>query len=477
MALPECSLSTGDTTWIILATAFCLMMGPALAFFEAGMLRAKHSLSIITQVFAGTCMLSCLWLLVGYSFAFGTTFGGIIGGFDHVLWLNVPYDKCGPHSSNIPAALHALFQMMFATITPLIMTGSYAERLRWEAFLIFTLLWEILVYYPAVHWVWGGGFLAQWGVLDYAGGIVVHTSAGAGALAIALFLGPRADFLQYMGEAPPSNVPLAGVGTALLWMGWFGFNGGSAMHAGNLAVSAVVSTHVAACVSCVVWLVLSMWNHRPAATAMFNGILAGLAGITPASGFVSTQATIVIGLLCGLLAYYGSQISKKRFHIDDALDVHWIHGATGSLGSILLGVFGRRAGDGVSDYELHFHSSPWQIFIQTVGVGIVGCYSFAVTWTILSAMKARMGPLAHDEDAQEAGLDWVDHGEVAYCRLNVLREIRTTHPEAISHINGIAIPSEDDYMKHDTGKHPGGAGLVIRPNASRGVGEGYQSAL
>ncbi|KAJ1470774.1 hypothetical protein T484DRAFT_1917241 [Baffinella frigidus] len=259
---------------------------------------------------------------------------------------------------------------------------------------------------------------------------------------------------------------------------------------------------VAACVSCVVWLVLSMWNHRPAATAMFNGILAGLAGITPASGFVitlsdfffyyvghtpagilaglagitpasgfvSTQATIVIGLLCGLLAYYGSQISKKRFHIDDALDV--------------------------SDYELHFHSSPWQIFIQTVGVGIVGCYSFAVTWTILSAMKtrtrplahdadapeagfawarmgplahdedaqeagldwARMGPLAHDEDAQEAGLDWVDHGtplhptpkdlgEVAYCRLNVLREIRTTHPEAISHINGIAIPSEDDYMK------------------------------
>mmetsp|Transcript_31488 Transcript_31488/g.74843 ORF Transcript_31488/g.74843 Transcript_31488/m.74843 type:complete len:196 (-) Transcript_31488:12-599(-) len=195
MALPECSLSTGDTTWIILATAFCLMMGPALAFFEAGMLRAKHSLSIITQVFAGTCMLSCLWLLVGYSFAFGTTFGGIIGGFDHVLWLNVPYDKCGPHSSNIPAALHALFQMMFATITPLIMTGSYAERLRWEAFLIFTLLWEILVYYPAVHWVWGGGFLAQWGVLDYAGGIVVHTSAGAGALAIALFLGPRADFL------------------------------------------------------------------------------------------------------------------------------------------------------------------------------------------------------------------------------------------------------------------------------------------
>jgi len=274
------------------------------------MLRAKHSLSIISQVFVGNCVLSVMWLFFGYSLSFGPSILGLIGAPTHLLWLDVPYDKCGPHARTIPSALFALFQMMFAAITPLLMTGSFAERLRFNCFVIFTILWEILIYYPVCHWLWGGGFLQKMGVMDFAGGIVIHTSAGVGALVVAIYLGRRKDFYAYLGECPPSNLPLAASGAALLWTSWMGFNGGSSFEAGNLAVSAVVSTHIAGCCSAVVWLGLSMYHHRPAATSIINGVLSGLAGITPASGIVDTQATIIIGLACGLLSYYGVQFSK-----------------------------------------------------------------------------------------------------------------------------------------------------------------------
>lgn len=450
----QCNLDTGDTTWLLVSTVLVLGMCPALAFFEAGMLRSKNTLSIITQVFVGNTILSVMWLFFGYSLVFGTSIFGIIGGLDHILWINVPYDKCGRFAANVPAALHALFHMMFASITPLLMTGAYAERLRFDAFIIFTVAWEILVYYPVTHWVWGGGFLAQFGVIDFAGGIVIHTSAGAGALVAAIYLGRRRDFFDYMGECPPSNLPLAATGAALLWMGWFGFNGGSALAAGNLALSAVVSTHVGGCCSALVWLLLSMRHDRPASTGIFNGVLAGLAGITPASGFVGTQATIVIGLFCGVVSYYGVFISKGRFHIDDALDVHWVHGATGVVGSILLGIFGTHASDGVTGYEVHFRGTFEQTAIQTIGVAVVALYAGLVTVSILFVMQSYMGQLSHDDEKQHMGLDWVDHGEVAYHRLNVLSNEISMHGVGGAN-ESFAMPTEDEYRrhKHDVVEH------------------------
>eukprot|EP00283_Hemiselmis_rufescens_P010310 CAMPEP_0173419392 /NCGR_PEP_ID=MMETSP1357-20121228/1251_1 /TAXON_ID=77926 /ORGANISM="Hemiselmis rufescens, Strain PCC563" /LENGTH=438 /DNA_ID=CAMNT_0014382031 /DNA_START=201 /DNA_END=1514 /DNA_ORIENTATION=- len=416
----SCVVDTGDTTWILVSTIFVLGMSPALAFFEAGMLRSKNTISIISQIVVGNVLLSVMWLFFGYSLSFGTSFLGVIGGLEHLFWIDLPYNKCGNMAANIPAALFALFQMMFASITPLLMTGAYAERFKWDAFLIFTVAWEVFVYYPVCHWIWGKGFLHQLGVLDYAGGIVIHTTAGIASLVVALFIGPRKDFFAFHGEYPPSNLPLAATGAALLWMGWFGFNGGSALGAGSLAVSSVVSTHVGGCCSAIVWLVLSMRAHRPAATSILNGVLAGLAGITPASGYVNTQATIVIGLACGFLSYYGCHFSKGRMHVDDALDVHMIHGATGALGSLFVGVFGNLQATDMGGHFFEFQSGPKQFLLQLFGVSFVTVYSGIVTYVILVSLQRSLGDLTHDEDKLDMGLDWVDHGEVAYHKLHVL---------------------------------------------------------
>mmetsp|Transcript_19946 Transcript_19946/g.45938 ORF Transcript_19946/g.45938 Transcript_19946/m.45938 type:complete len:494 (-) Transcript_19946:133-1614(-) len=464
--IDACVVDTGDTTWILVSTIFVLGMSPALAFFEAGMLRSKNTLSIISQIFVGNVLLSVMWLVCGYSLSFGTSFLGVIGGLEHLLWLDLPYNKCGNMAANIPAALFALFQMMFASITPLLMTGAYAERLRWDVFLIFTCLWEVLVYYPTCHWIWGKGFLHQLGVLDYAGGIVIHTTAGIGSLVVAVFIGPRKDFFAFHGEYPPHNLPLAATGAALLWMGWFGFNGGSALSAGSLAVSSVVSTHVGGCTSAIVWLFLSMRAHRPAATGILNGVLAGLAGITPASGYVNTQATIVIGLSCGFLSYYGCQYSKGRMHIDDALDVHMIHGATGALGSLFVGVFGNLQTHDMAGRFFEFQSGPRQFFLQTFGVVFVTVYSGLMTWGILAALQRSMGDLTHDEDKLEVGLDWVDHGEVAYHKLHVLSSTSAGDLEAGAEMGSMHnLPSEDAYRRHPV---YGGNGAERRPLASGG---------
>eukprot|EP00918_Siedleckia_nematoides_P044339 GHVU01096990.1.p1 GENE.GHVU01096990.1~~GHVU01096990.1.p1 ORF type:complete len:425 (-),score=31.59 GHVU01096990.1:470-1744(-) len=423
-----------------------------------------------------------MWLVFGFAFSFGPSVGGLIGAPVHIMWLGVHYDTCGPHANNIPGALYALFQMMFATITPLLMTGSFAERLKWKCFLVFIVVWEIFVYYPVCHWIWGGGFLHQWGVIDFAGGIVIHVSAGAGALVVALFLGKRKDFHQFHGEFPPSNLPLAAVGTALLWMGWFGFNGGSALVGGELAVSAVVSTHMSACCSACVTLVLASRDKRPGATAIFNGVLAGLAGITAASGYVSTQATILIGGCSGALSYYGMQLSKNKLHIDDALDVHWVHGATGIVGAIALGIFGRSSAvEQVRDME-RLRISWNQVGVQIVGVTVVGVYSASMTYFILKCMAQHFGTLALDEDEQHIGLDWIDHGEVAYHKINVLSSVvAATKPEggkslhkSNSYDNIRELPSEEDYFckRSDTElPHTAGFSLLSRPNMYGSVNE------
>jgi len=469
--LDHCNVNSGDTTWILVSTVFVLGMSPALAFFEAGMLRSKNTLSIISQIFVGNVVLSVMWLVVGYSLSFGTSFLGIIGGLDHIFWLDLPYDKCGRLAANIPAALFALFQMMFATITPLLMTGAYAERLRWDVFLIFTLMWELLVYYPVCHWIWGKGFLHHIGVLDYAGGIVIHTTAGVGSLVVAIFIGPRKDFFDFHGEYPPSNLPLAATGAALLWMGWFGFNGGSALAAGSVAVSSVVSTHIGGCVCACVWLFLSMRQHRPAATGILNGVLAGLAGITPASGYVNTQATIVIGIACGLLSYYGCQFSKGRMHIDDALDVHMIHGATGALGSLFVGVFGSMQTSDYAGQYFEFQSGPKQFFVQLFGVSLVAAYSAGVTYAILVTLQQSMGDLTHDEDKLEIGLDWVDHGEVAYHKLHVL-SASLGEGKAAEMASFHELPTDDQYRRRPglPQVRPGAAGSSSTLNGSNHSG-------
>jgi len=271
---PGSCVDTGDTTWVLISTILVMGMLPALAFFEAGLLRSKNTLSLITQIIGGFITMTVMWDLFGYSLTFSTDSWGFVGNpISHALLINVPYDDCSKYAPKIPTACFAMFMMMFASITPLLMTGSFAERVKWKAFFILTVLWEILVFYPVGHWMSGQGWLYQLGARDFAGGIVIHTTAGTGALVIALFMGRRKDFDKYHGEFPPSNIPLAALGATLLWMGWFGFNAGSALTSGSIATSAVVSTQIGGSCSALVCIVLSWVTDKPSSVAVMNGVI------------------------------------------------------------------------------------------------------------------------------------------------------------------------------------------------------------
>lgn len=405
-------IDTGDTAWMLVAGSLVLLMIPALGLFESGLLRKKNTVSVFMQIFFGLALLSVMWFVFGFSLSFGPDeSGGLIGNMDWVFLKGVPWDDSLHYAPTIPGVLFVKFQLMFAAITPLLLTGVIAERMKFSSFILFIASWSILIYYPLVHWIWGGGWLAQLGVVDFAGGIVIHTSVGMGALAAAIVLGRR----RFFGPAIeiPHSIPLAVVGSSLLWLGWFGFNAGSALASGSLAGNTVIVTHMASSVSALIWVGLSwMRTGKPSVVAAVNGAIAGLAGITPASGYVSVEHAFVIGIAIGIASYAGIIIFKHKLKIDDALDVSSVHGIAGIIGSLAIGLFASTLVNPAGPNGLLF-GNPSQLLIQSIGVGVAGALGFGGTWIIMKVLDFLVGVRVSPE-VEDAGLDISEHAERAY---------------------------------------------------------------
>jgi Amt family ammonium transporter len=409
----EGCVDSGDTSWVMVSTVLVLCMFPGLAFFEAGLLRSKNTLSIVGQVFAGMAINGALWDLIGFSLVYYGSFT------KHVLWIGVSYTECSDYAPTIPAAAFATFMLLFAVITPLLMTGAYAERVKFKSTLALTVLFELFVYYPIAQMVWGNGWLMRMGVKDFAGGITIHTTAGMGALACALYLGPRRFFAEHGNEFPPSNVALAAIGTAFLYFGWFGFNAGSALQAGSISTSAVVSTQIGCIFSTVVWLILDLVTRgQPTVIGLLNGAIAGLAGITPASGFINNPGSIGLGIVLGFASYFSAHFVKNHLHIDDALDVSSVHGLTGMIGSIATGFLATKEANPNVDDGLFYGGGARLLGVQVLAVVITAVYSIIVTFIILKFIDWTMGLRATPEQ-EDLGLDISEHHEVAYHELTV----------------------------------------------------------
>ncbi|MFY9564826.1 MAG: ammonium transporter [Nitrososphaeraceae archaeon] len=405
------AIDTGDTAWMLISTGLVMLMTPALGFFEAGLIRSKNSLSVLVQTFSGIAILSALWFMVGFTLVFAPSQGGIIGGLNWIFFVDVPINDSLEYATTIPGVTFASFQMMFAVITPLLITGAFAERLKWSSFFIFIIAWSFLVYYPLAHWIWGRGWLADLGVYDFAGGIVIHTSAGLASIAAALILGRRRNFGPDI--MVPHNIPLAVLGASLLWIGWFGFNAGSALAAGSLAANTLLVTQIASVTSAMVWLFLS-WRRagKPSTTAVINGAISGLAGVTPAAGFITAQSSFLLGIVLGFASYYGILVIKEHFKIDDALDVSSVHGITGIVGSIAIGLVATTIINPNGPNGLLYGNSI-QLAIQALGVAVAAVLAFVGTIAIMKIIDATIGLKVKDEE-EEIGLDITQHAERAY---------------------------------------------------------------
>ena len=407
-------LDTGDTTWIILAGALVFLMIPALALFESGLLRKKNAVSVFMQIFFGLGFLSMIWFIFGFSLAFGPDeSNGLIGNLDFVLLKDIPWNEAlEQYAPTIPGMSFVQFQMVVAVVTPLLLTGVIAERMKFSSFIVFIAAWSIFIYYPLVHWVWGGGWLAQLGVADFAGGIVIHTAAGMSALAAAIVLGRRKNFGPSI--MVPHNIPLAVFGAALLWLGWFGFNAGSALTAaGGIAANTIIVTHMSSSAAALVWIALS-WKRtgKPSVVAAINGALAGLVGITPAAGFVSVEHAVLIGLVIGFASYGGMILFKEKLRIDDALDVSSVHGIAGIVGSLAVGIFASAMINPTGPVGSLFGNMA-QFGSQLLGVGVAITLGFGGTLIIMKIIKAVMG-VRVSEKVEEMGLDLGEHAEEAY---------------------------------------------------------------
>ena len=401
-------INSGDTAWVLISTGLVMIMIPALGFFEAGLLRSKNSISVIMQCFSGLAVLSILWIVIGFSLTFSVN-NGIIGGLEWMFLNNVPLESPLSYASSIPGISYVSFQMMFAVITPLLMTGAFADRMRFRTYLIFIVIWSIFIYYPIAHWVWGeGGWLGSLGVFDFAGGIVVHISAGMGSLAAALVIGKRKDFGP--GINHPHNIPLVAIGASLLWIGWFGFNAGSALTAGGIAANTLLVTQIAAATSSLTWIFLS-WKKsgKPSAVAAISGAIAGLAGVTAASGYISVQNILILGLVVGVTSFYAITLIKERLKIDDALDVSSVHGITGIIGTLSIGLFASSLINPAGPNGL-FYGNPNQIVLQSIGVITVASFSFAGTFIIAKILQKTIGLRVSGEE-EDLGLDISQHAE------------------------------------------------------------------
>jgi ammonium transporter, Amt family len=405
----EATPDSGDTAWVLTSSALVLMMTiPGLALFYGGLVRAKNFLSVLIQCGAITAVVSVLWIAVGYSLAFSASGGSYIGNAQNFLFTNMFAMRDG---QTIGELVFGLFQMTFAIITPALIVGAWVERGRFGWVVAFTALWSLLVYVPVARWVWGNGFMADWGVIDFAGGIVVHTTAGVSALVVALMLGKRIGFPKTL--MLPHSPALTVAGAGLLWVGWFGFNGGSALAANDEgAATAIIVTHLAASVAACVWMLIERIKVGKATAVGFaTGAVAGLATITPASGSVGPLGAIILGLLAGVVCFYAVALVKGKLQIDDSLDVFAVHGVGGMMGSILLAVLMSPTFGG-NDYAEGV-TMIGQLWTQIMGVGIVAVYSAVVT-LIIGYMVSMVLPMRVNEDQERDGLDIASHGERAW---------------------------------------------------------------
>ncbi len=403
-------INSGDTAWVLTSSALVFIMVPGLAFFYAGLVRGKNALSTLMQSFIALAIVGLSWILWGYSLAFGPDIGGFIGNLQWAGLHGVSATEAGPYADTIPHQAFMVFQAKFAIITPALIAGAFAERIKFSTFVIFIIAWSIIVYPPLAHWMWGnGGWLGEMGALDFAGGSVVHISSGAAALAAAIVFGRRMGLGQ--ADMNPHNVPFVVLGASLLWFGWFGFNAGSSLTSMAAATSAFVVTHTSAATAAVVWVALDwILNRRPSVVGAATGAVAGLATITPASGFVGPMPAVVIGLGAGALCYAAVWL-KTRVRLDDSLDVFAIHGVGGAWGMLAAGVF---IGVGfMTISELTDLSRGEQVVRQLIAIGVSFGWAFVTTTVILFALKYTIG-LRVDEQQEEEGLDISQHGEEAY---------------------------------------------------------------
>ncbi|MGQ0535751.1 MAG: ammonium transporter [Methanobacteriota archaeon] len=416
------TIDTGDTAWVLLASALVMLMTPGLALFYGGMVRRKNVVGTMVQTFAVLALVSILWVIVGYSLAFGPSKGGIIGGLDWAFLSGVSASEPNPdYAGTIPHQAFMVFQMMFAIITPALLLGAVAERMRFRAMLLFVALWSLLVYAPLAHWVWGvGGWLRGAGSLDFAGGLVVHVSSGVGALAAALYLGRRRGHRR--DTMAPNNLPLVLLGAGLLWFGWFGFNAGSAVASGALATSAFVATHVATAAAALGWVVAEMVHRgKPSALGLASGAVAGLVAVTPASGFVTPIGGLLLGLLAGPICYAAVQW-KNKAGFDDALDAWGIHGVGGTWGAVATGIFATVAVNAAGKNgllssatgALGFHAENASVLVpQLLGVAVAWGFAFVATFVLLFAVD-RVVAVRVSSEEEAVGLDHAEHGETGY---------------------------------------------------------------
>ena len=411
-------LDSGHTAWMIVATLLVFMMTiPGIALFYGGLVRQKNMLSLVMQSLAIAGVVSILWVVFGYSLAFGTGYEGSgffkygIGGFDKVMLNGIGLDTLT--ATGIPEMLFVMFQCMFALITPALILGAFAERVRFAGFLCFTVLWSILVYMPMAHWVWGGGFLMEMGAVDFAGGTVVHVNAGVAALVMALMVGRRKD---YRAGRPitPHNIPFVFLGTALLWLGWFGFNAGSGLAADGLAANAFLVTHIATCMAAVTWAAID-WvvNKKCTTVGACTGAVAGLVAITPAAGSVDLVGALFIGLITSAVCFWMVAVVKPKFGYDDALDAFGVHGVGGIIGSVLTGVFATQFVTGEGGVQGALYGDWNQLWIQIAATVISMVFSAVMTFVLLKVVDKLVG-IRVDKRVEEEGLDIYEHGESAY---------------------------------------------------------------
>jgi Amt family ammonium transporter len=404
-------IDTGDTAFVLVSAALVMLMTPGLALFYGGMVRGKNVLGMLMQSFAALALVSVQWILFGYSLAFGPDLGGVIGGLDWVGLSGVGVEPNADYAPTVPHLAFMIYQGMFAVITPALISGAVAERMKFSAFMLFMLLWTTLVYDPIAHWVWGtGGWLKELGALDFAGGIVVHISSGISALAAAVIIGRRQGFPHQ--PMYPHNLPMTALGAGLLWFGWFGFNAGSALSAGALSVWAFVATHTSAVAATLIWVVIE-WLHRgkPTMFGAATGSVAGLATVTPASGFVSPMSAMIIGFAAGAICYAALSL-KTRLGYDDSLDAFGVHGVGGIIGTLAVGFFAQTlvnpgGADGL------FYGGAGLLGVQLMAALVAVVYSFVLTVVIMKLVSLVCG-LRVDEEEERKGLDISQHGERGY---------------------------------------------------------------
>ncbi|MDD5136986.1 MAG: ammonium transporter [Candidatus Omnitrophica bacterium] len=410
-------INSGDTAWVLMSTAFVMLMtAPGLAFFYGGLVRRKNVLATMMQSFFVLCLISIQWILWGYSLAFGPDTGHFIGS---LAWAGLKGVGMAPnpdYAATIPHLLFMVYQMMFAVITPGLITGAFAERMKFSAYVLFTLLWATLVYDPVCHWVWGaGGWLRNMGALDFAGGTVVHVSSGISALVCALYLGKRRGYGRE--PMPPHNLPLTILGASLLWFGWFGFNAGSALCAGELAVWAFIATNTAAAAAALTWMFIE-WKvtGKPTILGGATGAVAGLVAITPAAGFVSPLSAILMGIAVGCVCYTAVAVIKLKLAYDDSLDAFGVHGVGGTFGALLTGLFAQKLINPAGNNGLFFGNAA-QLGTQAIGVAATIVYSVVITFILLKVVDAIVGLRVPDEE-EVVGLDITQHEESAYTLLD-----------------------------------------------------------